>query len=197
MIENGTLPHTPSEEMKPSESRGDKSMKKLHPVDVVFSAPLLAVCYVAAIFLGNLIGYRSDLLMLVYLLCTAAVYGLMMLSRNTLTALCKWLLSLPLAYLCFQYFWETKFALRALNWMIPGYGRQSAGGNFAGLGQLLLLTLLCFAAWLAGLCYQPKNMQKVLRLQRMLGGIWLVGTVAAALWLERQFPPYEAVIAAV
>jgi len=164
-------------------------------IKLLISGACLAVCYVSGLFLSDVISNKSELLMLLYLLCTAAVYALLMLSKNAKTALLKWLCSLPFAYLCFVFFWHTEFYLRGLNWVSPGYGRPSAGANFAGFMQLMLLTVLCFIAWLAGLCRHPKQMETIARLQRLIGGIWCAGTVAAVLWLESVFPPYSAVLA--
>ena len=165
-------------------------------MNILLSAVLLAVSYVSAIFLGDLIGAYALPLLLVYSICTAAIYGLLLLSRDAKTAVLKWVCSLPFAFLCLEFFWQTNFYLRALNWVSPDYGKPSAGAGFAGFVQLVRLSFLCLIAGIAGICFRPDKMDKIARWQRILGGIWGIGTVIAAIWLERVFPPYSAVLAA-
>lgn len=83
--------------------------------DILISAVLLAVYYVSAVFLAEIISYKSTVLSLLFILCTAGMYGLALVSGSNGAALCKWLLSLPLRILCFEYFWRTNYAVRALN----------------------------------------------------------------------------------
>ena len=80
------------------------------------------------------------------LLVVAVIYAVMLLSENRKTLLLKWVLTLPFSFLCLEYFWQTHYSVRALNWMTEGYGKQSAGGNFAGFLFLVLLFVLCISA---------------------------------------------------
>ena len=64
------------------------------------------------------------------------LYAMILRSDKYIGAIKKWLLSLPISYLIFQYFWKTNYAVRALNWVFNDYGEQSEAGNFTGIVAL-------------------------------------------------------------
>lgn len=156
---------------------------------------MAAIQYVSAAFLTEIIAHRSTALALVYMVLTAAVWTLLLLSEGRWETLAKWLLSVPLCYPVLQYFWKTHYAVRALNWVIPCYGGQSSGGAFAGCVQLVLLTGLCAAGLLAALSRHPKPSGKDEAIRLCIGTGCTLGILAAVLLLERQFPSYQQVLA--
>lgn len=158
---------------------------------------MMAVQYVSAIFMTELLSCKSSLLAVLCTLLTAAVWTVLLLSESKRDVLLKWLLSVPLCYPVLLYFWHTHFAVRALNWALPGYGSQSAGGAFAGSLLVVLLAAFCAIGLLAALArpQEPSPKREAIRLG--IGAGCTVITVAAVLLLGIQFPPYEAIIARV
>lgn len=118
---------------------------KFKTINTIICSAAMSAVVVSAIFLAEIIRTANDLLLLPYLLFVAVIYAVMLLSENRKTLLLKWVLALPFSFLCFEYFWQTHYSVRALNWMTEGYGKQSAGGNFAGFLFLVLLFVLCAA----------------------------------------------------
>ena len=119
---------------------------------------------------------------------------LLLLSENRKEVLAKWLLSVPLSNLLLQYFWNTNYAVRALNWVYPGYGMQSAGGRFAGSMLLLIQTVLCGIGLIAAFSRPQKADRKAAAIRLCIGGGCTLAVIAAVLLLETQFPPYEQVV---
>lgn len=109
---------------------------------ILCSAAMSAVV-VSAIFLAELIRIANIFLLVPYFLVVAVIYTALLLSESRKALLLKWVLALPFSFFCFEYFWQTHYSIRALNWMIDGYGKQSAGGNFTGFLLLILLFALC------------------------------------------------------
>ena len=155
---------------------------------------LLAIFYVSAIFVSDIISYKSIILAFIYIALSAVLYDVAFVSPEKKIALYKWLLSLPLSYLVFQYFWQTDYAIRALNWVFPGYGKASAGGNFAGFIQLMLLSGLCIAGGAAGLFITPKNWKSFARVQLIVCIFFGLCIIAAVVCMERSFPSYAYVV---
>ena len=111
---------------------------KFKTLNTIICSAAMSAVVVSAIFLAEIIRTANDLLLLPYLLVVAVIYAVMLLSENRKTLLLKWVLTLPFSFLCLEYFWQTHYSVRALNWMTEGYGKQSAGGNFAGFLFLVL-----------------------------------------------------------
>lgn len=109
-------------------------MKKI--VCFLTCSALLAVLGVTPIFLGAFISYKFMILSFVYYCSMAILYAMILRSDKYTEAIKKWLLSLPISYLIFQYFWKTNYAVRALNWVFNDYGEQSEAGNFTGIVAL-------------------------------------------------------------
>ena len=163
---------------------------------VVF-AFILAVLFVSAFFLSNIIAAKGVIPAFAYIILTAVVYGVTMISKNTKTALLKWGLSVLFSYLVLQYFWQTNYAVRALNWTDPGYGSASAGGNFAGFVQLIFLCISCLIGGIAGMFAEKKNFEKFRKVQFFVSFVSAGLVIAAVLILEQQFPAYKDIISAV
>ncbi|MBR3630682.1 MAG: hypothetical protein IKN55_09495 [Oscillospiraceae bacterium] len=164
---------------------------------IFLASAVMAVQYVSAIFLTEAISYKSNVLMLLYTVLTAGVWTLVLLSEDTRTVLAKWLFSVPLCYPVLLCYWNTHYAVRALNWAFPGYGRQSAGGGFAGAMLLLLLTALCTVGLIAALARHPKPDQKAEAIRLCIGGGCTLAVIAGAVLLATQFPPYPDITAGV
>jgi hypothetical protein len=120
------------------------------------------------------------------------IYLLAMISKDKKTVLIKWLLSMPVGLFIWWCFVRCEFSIRALNWAIPEYGsRRSAGGNFAGSFNLLILSLLCLGGMVISLFIKPKNYERFRKIQLAICIVLMVMIIAAVLILERQFPSAE------
>ena len=150
----------------------------------------MSVITVSAIFLAEIIGIANELFRLPYLLVVAVIYAAMLLSESKKQLLLKWVLSLPFSFFCFEYFWQTHYSIRALNWIIEGYGTQSAGGNFSGFIVLILLLVLCFAGMIFAYSKSSekikryiKDWKKAKRIIALIGALILIGLYLAVLIL--------------
>lgn len=150
----------------------------------------LAVMYITTIFLSEIISYRFSMLGFAYMFFISIVYGFAMMSRSKKEALIKWALSLPFSYLVIQFFWRTQFAIRALNWVFPGYGKQSAGGKFAGFIEVCVLSLLCLITGVAALFVKPKKCDDngLDKIQMIICTVVTLGIIVAVLVIEGCLP---------
>lgn len=172
-------------------------MKKkfLHAAYILFCAAAMAVFFVTTVFLSDIISWKANLwVTLAYLAVMAALYGALLIGSVS-ELFIKWGLSLPLSYLVINWFWETDFAVRSLNWAFPGYGRQSAGGGFA-FGVLIMTFLgACLGAFIAALCIsilgKPKAHPAFLKAQVRAGGALLAAVIIVTILLEKRFPTYD------
>ena len=154
----------------------------------IFQSCSLSILYVSSIFLSDAISYRSDLLAVLYMIITAVIFGCIMVSPGKLIAAIKWLISLPIAYIVFQFFWRTDFAVRALNQAFPDYGKQSAGGNFAGFIRLCFMTALFLTAGLIGLFFDQKKHEISERKICVVGFTYTAIIVLVVILLESSLP---------
>lgn len=164
---------------------------KIEILYVLLCSVLLAVFFVPALFLGDLISYKFHILPFIYGGLMAALYALMMKSDKSVRSLAKWGLSLPISYLLLQYFWKTDYAVRSLNWAIKGYGRQSAGGAFAGGFYMAAFCAFCVIAVFCICPLKITNHKLFKKIQICAGSVTGLVIVAVTLLLERAFPSYS------
>ena len=88
-------------------------------------------------------------------------------------------------------FIKSEYALRALNWVIPDYGRQSAGGRLAGSFELLTLAALCLVGLIVSIFVRPKNYERFRKIQFAVCMVLTVIIIAAVFILEGQFPSLD------
>lgn len=157
---------------------------------IIFSSVLLSVFFVPAVYLASIISWKTDFLEFAYLVFAAVLYGVTLISKSKRGFLYKWLLSLPLSYLCFQYFWRTNYALRSLNWVFPGYGEQSAGGGFAVAVLMVSFGFFCLVSMLIALFVKIPKFELFKKIQVCLCGIFGAVTVIVVVLLEQSFPAY-------
>lgn len=162
-------------------------------IGIIWYGIILALFFVPAVFLSDIISWKTNWLVLAYVAFMAALYGFALISKSKLQAFFKWLVSLPFDYLAFEYFWSTKYALRSLNWVFPGYGRQSAGGAFASMGNTALFGILCISAFVIALFIKPRNFSRFKKIQLCLCTAAAVVIVTVTLLLEMHFPPYSTI----
>lgn len=160
---------------------------------ILCSAAMSAVV-VSAIFLEELIRIANIFLLVPYFLVVAVIYTALLLSESRKALLLKWVLALPFSFFCFEYFWQTHYSIRALNWMIEGYGKQSAGGNFAGFLFLILLFVLCVAGILFAYSRSSEKIKRYTKAQSLVSLLLLVLVIVVVVALEAFFPSYPDVL---
>ncbi len=158
--------------------------------DILF-AVFLAIIFVSAIFISQIISYKSEILF-IYEIFIALIYGFALVSNKISDTIFKWLFSLPFSYIVLQYFWKTEYAMRGLNWVFPYYGEPSAGGNFAGFIQLCFLLLCCAISMVVFFTmtksYKIKKYKSFEKIQMIVCGVLGVAIVLTVVILEQQFP---------
>ena len=167
---------------------------RLKIANAMICSATMSTVFVSAIFLSEIISITSDLFVLLYLFLVSLIYATMLLSESKKVALLKWIVSLPLSCLWFCYFWKKNYSIRALNWIIEGYGTQSAGGNFSGFIVLILLLVLCFAGMIFAYSKSSEKIKRYIKVQS-LTGIWIfMLMIIVVAYLETRFPAYHDVL---
>ena len=164
-------------------------------ITIVALALAAAVFYVSAVFLSNLILIKSTIISLVYIAVIGGIYLLAMIGKNRKEVVIKWLITLPAVVGIWWLFRRCKFAIRGLNWLIPGYGRQSAGGSFAWTYEFFALSIMCLGAIIISLSFRPKQYEGFRKTQLVACMLLMAASIAVVFYLERQFPSIETISA--
>lgn len=166
----------------------------------VMCAAETAVLFLPAHFLQSVMCLAADetvLIIPLYLLpaiCGALCFFACAADRVT-TALLRIALSFPFTVLFWQIQIRGDLHRRALNWVIPGYGESSAGGNFAGFIELLLMTCALICGFIAAIVVSAsKPSEKLARATetiqtRVLPAVYAAVT-AAVMLINSMMPAY-------
>ena len=183
--------------MNTQEFRSNRSKKGLRMVlkDVVLSVSI-SVLFVSTIFLANLISIKLSPMEYVCIVFAAFLYGLGMVSRDIKHWILKWFFSIPISYLVLQYFWRTEFSIRALNWVLPEYGKRSAGGNLTGLYLLCIQLIVCAIGGIAGIrvgkMLVDRDMYDKFEKRQVITSVVIALIIAIiVVMLESRFPSAE------
>jgi hypothetical protein len=118
-------------------------------------------------------------------------------SKNPFDWLAKVLLCIPFSLPVFVFFWKTNFAVRAINRVYPGYGRESGGSRSANGLLILMYGVACLICALAALTASSPENQKERRYigkkQIMVGSAAAAITVMAVLLQAPVFPPISSI----
>jgi len=123
-----------------------------------------------------------------------ALYSIALVSKNKKIWLLKWGASIPFSYFVLQYFWNTHYSIRALNWVFPDYGRDTAGGRFAGSALFMIFSVMCLICGIITFFIKIKNYDKFRKIQFIVTLSSAVLIVCTVLILEKQFPSYGYII---
>lgn len=156
-------------------------------------AALAAVFFVPTLFLEDILAWKSDLLPILYQIIMACLYGFILTSPSKKIFFLKWAGSLFFSWPCFEFFWQTDFSVRSLNWVFPNYGFQTAGGAFAGTFNMGVFTFFSLIGWVIALSCSSADNNKLEKIQMRLGGVLGAVIVLVVLELEQGFPPYASV----
>ena len=124
-------------------------------------------------------------------LCFAAVC-----SDSVKTALLKIVLSFPFTVIFRQVQIRAELHIRALNWIHPGYGKFSAGGNFAGFVELLFLAAAILTGFIAAgmvseFVKNEKAIHVISAVQKYAVPAVSAAVIAAVLLINSMMPPYR------
>ncbi|MBQ8966226.1 hypothetical protein [Ruminococcus sp.] len=170
-------------------------MKKSEVFTGLIAAAEISVIFVSAMFIADILSWSGGFFAaLVYILLAAALYVLALISSSKKLWLLKWGVSVPLSFLVLQYFRYTDYMVRSLNWVFPNYGRQSAGGNFAGMLLLAVLSFMCLAGGLTALSMSREDKGSDIR-RLIVTSVFTAMIVYGVLVCEAQFPSYESIFA--
>lgn len=167
---------------------------KLKIANTIICSATMSAVIVSAIFLSEIISIANDLFVLPYLILVAIMYTFMLISESKKCVLCKWGVSLPFSYLCFNYFWKTNYSIRALNYMIPDYGKPSAGGKFAGFITLIFILFLCLVGIIFAIAKSSEKIKSYTKKQSFAGILIFVVIMIVVIYLETLFPSYISVM---
>ena len=158
-------------------------------ISTIVSAACLAVMYISAAFLLDVVSAKYDTKgVLVFAVLIAFIYMVTLISEKRRTVLAKWLLSVPFVVPVWYWFVRNDFAVRALNWVHPGYGRPSGGGAFASAFMLIVFTSMCLAAFLLSLIFKWKLSSGIKRTQIAVAVLTSVAFAVIVNVLLRSFP---------
>lgn len=164
--------------------------------NILFAA-FLALLFVSTIFISRIISYTNVNAMVYISEAVAAIlYGLALISDKSSSTIFKWLFSIPLSYIVFQYFWKTEYAVRSLNWIFPGYGDTTAADNFVGFFELCFLLFCCAITMCLAFVItktlavsdKEKNCKIFKIIQAIVCGVAAAAIIAVVIILEQQFP---------
>jgi len=155
----------------------------------IFLTFSLALLYVSTIFTGAVISYAASPAEYLLVIVIAMLFGFCLVSEKRIRGLLRWLCSFPFAFMVFQYFWKTNYAVRALNWCFPGYGKQSAGGGFAGALMTIILSLSCAICGIIAVSIKPEENRELAKKQLPVIAAADVIIIILVLLMESQFPP--------
>lgn len=101
---------------------------------------------------------------------------------------------MPISYVILQYFWRTSYSVRALNRVYPGYGKSTAGGEFAGYIMLIISSAMFLICAILALFAKNKNYEKIKTVCFIISSAYASLTAAVVFLLEKQFPAYEYIV---
>lgn len=164
-------------------------------VDIVSGGVQAAIIFYPSWVIADILSWKTNYLPFIFILAVAVFYGLAMLSRTWRHTFTKFGISVIAAIPVYQYFYLTNYTFRALNWVLPGYGKPSASNGFASVMLLLFLLTACFVTVVSTNVSQQKikydlKFKRLFRLKTVVCTIICIGIIAAILIMERRFPVY-------
>ena len=174
-------------------------MKKDTLLSSLTGALQIAILFLPVHFLNEIVLLKLDYViipMVIIPVIFAFFTGLSLYSRTIKQAFAKIILSVPFTVLFWYLQIKIKFSIRALNWIIPNYGKSSAGGNFANFIILCSLALFEFVALLIFMTFSiaelPEKIHAVLiNLQKYLVLPLCILVIAVIVVLNNIMPMYN------
>lgn len=172
---------------------------KNNTLSTIAGAFQIAVLLLPVHFLNVIVLLKTDYIMIPFAIIpiiSALFTGLSIYSKSLKQALAKIFLSIPFTVLFWYVQIKIEFSLRALNWIYPGYGKSSAGGNFA---DFVILCSLAFCGFIALVVFTilsavkiPEKKQSILlRLQKYIALPVCIAVIAVIIVLNNIMPIYN------
>lgn len=174
-------------------------MKNNNLLSTFAGAFQIAVLLLPVHFLNEIVSMKTDYVMIPFAIIpiiSALFTGLSVYSKSLKQAFSKIFLSIPFTILFWYVQIQIQFSLRALNWIYPGYGKSSAGGNFANFIILCSLTFCGFIALviftiISAVNISEKKQTVLLNLQKYLALPVCIIVVAVIIVLNNVMPMYN------
>lgn len=159
----------------------------------------IAVLLLPVHFLNVIVSMKTDYVMIPFAvipIISALFTGLSVYSKSLKQAFVKIILSVPFTVLFWYVQIKIEFSLRALNWIYPGYGKSSAGGNFADFIILCSLAVCGFIAIVIFTVMSAVNISEkkqivLLNLQKYLVLPVCIAVIAVIIVLNNIMPMYN------
>lgn len=159
----------------------------------------IAVLLLPAHFLNAIVLLKTDYVMIPFAVIpviSAILTGLSVYSKSLKQAFAKIFLSVPFTVLFWYVQIQIQFSLRSLNWIYPGYGKSSAGGNFA---DFMILCSLAFCGFIALIIFtvlsavniSEKKQAVLLNLQKYIALPICIAVIAVIIVLNNIMPIYS------
>lgn len=172
---------------------------KNNTLSTVAGAFQIAILFLPVHFLNEIVLLKTDYVMIPMIIIplTVALFtGLSVYSQTLKQAFVKIILSIPFTVLFWYVQIKIKFSIRAINWIIPGYGEPSAGGNFA---NFIILCSLAFCGFIALVIFtilsavniSKKKQTALLNLQKYITLPLCILVIAVIVVLNNIMPMYN------
>lgn len=154
----------------------------------------IAVLFLPAHFLNEMLSYKLSVIPMTVVPALLGLASCMAVYSDTgKAALVKWLLSVPVTIVFWYCQIQMQFSLRTLNWMLPGYGKPSAGDNFAGFLLLRTLAAAVLIGLTAGALLSGRLPRWCIYLKYSLVPLLCAGILISIAVLHSIMPPYHPV----
>ena len=176
-----------------------KKIKVTSGLKIILGAIQISILFLPVHFLNEILSLKTDLVFIpmyaVPLLCGVASF-IAVYSETVRASVLKFILSVPITVLFWRVQIEMQFSIRALNWVLPGYGKPSAGGNFASFILLCSLAFFVFVGVIFGIIFSREKLterkQKILFLiQNSVVSFICIGIAAGIAILNNIMPEYH------
>lgn len=172
---------------------------KNNTLSTITGAFQIAVLLLPVHFLNVIVLLKTDYVMIPFAIIpiiSSLFTGLSVYSKSLKQALVKIFLSVPFTVLFWYVQIKIEFSLRALNWIYPGYGKSSAGGNFANFVILCSLAFCEFIALiiftvLSAVNFSEKKQSTLLSLQKYIALPVCIAVIAVIIVLNNIMPIYN------
>lgn len=174
-------------------------MKNNNLLSTLAGAFQIAVLLLPVHFLNAIVLLKTDYVMIPFAVIpviSALFTGLSVYSKSLKQAFAKIFLSIPFTILFWYVQIQIQFSLRALNWIYSGYGKSSAGENFA---DFIILCSLAFCGFIALVIFtvlsadnlSEKKQTVLLNLQKYLALPVCIVVIAMIIVLNDIMPMYN------
>lgn len=174
-------------------------MKNNNLLSTFAGAFQISVLLLPVHFLNVIVLLKTDYVMIPFVvipIISALFMGLSVYSKSLKQAFAKIILSIPFTVLFWYVQIKIRFSLRALNWIYPGYGKSSVGGNFA---DFIILCSLAFCGFIALIIFttlsavnlSEKKQTVLFNLQKYLALPVCIAVIAVIIVLNNIMPMYN------